>query len=206
MRISLHAKKESYLSRCILVGILLVSGGMLQAEPSSPAVTTPNQVAQGGVNKIQWDQFALKTIGGKKYDSKLINGKAVLVVNTASKCGYTPQFKELQQLFQKYQSKGLMVFGFPSDDFNQDPGTETEIAKFCEVNYGVKFPLMSKGKVKGEDAQPIFKALSQMAPDKGAVQWNFEKFLVNKEGQVIGRFRSSEGIGAIEPMVLQALK
>jgi glutathione peroxidase len=183
----------------------IVLGGAAFAQAKSP--TAAPQGAQGGaLSKVEWGQIPLKTIGGKDFKSQSLLGKTILVVNTASKCGYTPQFKGLQELYQKYQPQGLVVLGFPSDDFNQDPGTEKEIAKFCEVNYGVKFPLMAKGKVKGVDAQPLFKTLSQLAPDKGAVQWNFEKFLVNKDGKVLARFRSADGMDAIEPKIVAALK
>ncbi len=180
-------------------------GTMAYAEGKSPT-PAPQGTHVGDASKVEWGQIPLKTIGGKDFKSQSLLGKTILVVNTASKCGYTPQFKDLQQLYQKYQPQGLVVLGFPSDDFNQDPGTEKEIAKFCEVNYGVKFPLMAKGKVKGDDAQPLFKTLSQLAPDKGTVQWNFEKFLVNKDGKVLARFRSADGVDAIEPKIVAALK
>lgn len=140
--------------------------------------------------------FEVETLQGKKTSLKTFAGKAVLIVNTASKCGYTPQYQDLQGLYDSYKSKGLVVLGFPSNDFGaQEPGTNTEIASFCQKNYGVSFPLFSKGPVSGESKQALFKYLTEEGNPslKGEIQWNFEKFLVDKKGQVVARFRSSVG-------------
>lgn len=176
---------------------------------TTPTATTPSAQPQAAVSpseeSIVWSHLALKSIGGKEFKSDQLTDKVVLVVNTASKCGYTPQFKDLQSLYQKYQDKGLVILGFPSDDFNQDPGSDKEIAKFCELNYGVKFPLMAKGSVTGDKAQPLFRQLTKVSPEKGEVQWNFEKFLVSRKGKVVARFRSAEGADKIESALSQQL-
>jgi glutathione peroxidase len=148
-----------------------------------------------GQSKTLYD-FELETLQGKKTSLKSYAGKALLIVNTASKCGYTPQYQDLQALYDSYKSKGLVVLGFPSNDFGaQEPGSNTEIASFCQKNYGVSFPLFSKGPVSGDSKQALFKYLTEevSANLKGEIQWNFEKFLVDKKGQVVARFRSSVG-------------
>lgn len=119
-------------------------------------------------------------------------GSVLLIVNTASSCGFTPQYKGLQALHETYESQGLVVLGFPCNQFGgQEPGSEAEIASFCEMNFGVSFPLMGKVDVNGADAAPLFKWLSGEAPGllgSTSIKWNFTKFLVGKDGQVIKRY------------------
>ncbi len=123
-------------------------------------------------------------------------GQVALVVNTASECGYTPQYKGLQELYTKYKEQGFTVLGFPSNDFGaQEPGSDAEIKNFCEMTYRTTFPLFPKDAVKGGSKQAAYKYLTENAPQKGEVEWNFEKFLVDKKGNVVARFKS-----AIEPM------
>ena len=115
------------------------------------------------------------------------------MVNTASKCGFTPQYKDLQALYEKYSAKGFVVLGFPSNDFmEQEPGTDQEIKTFCQLRYGVTFPLFGKGSVSGANMQPVYKTLLESAPEdmRGPVEWNFEKILVDKKGAVRARFGS----------------
>ena len=137
--------------------------------------------------------FSATTIGGQDVDLSAYAGKAVLVVNTASKCGFTPQYKGLEELYGTYKDQGLVILGFPCDQFgHQEPGTEGEIQEFCELNYGVSFPMMSKIDVNGDDAHPLYKWLRG---EKGGVlgnkiKWNFTKFLIGKDGQVIDRYAS----------------
>lgn len=138
--------------------------------------------------------FQVETLQGKKEILSSYKGKALLIVNTASRCGYTPQYQDLQSLYDTYKSKGLVVLGFPSNDFGgQEPGSNQEIATFCQKNFGVTFPVFSKGPVTGESKQPLFKYLTEeVEPSlRGDVSWNFEKFLVDKKGVVVARFRSS---------------
>lgn len=117
-------------------------------------------------------------------------GKTVLIVNTASECGYTPQYKGLQALHEKYGAKGLVVLAFPSNDFGaQEPGSDAEIGAFCEKNYGVDFPILPKAPVKGDAKQPVFRFLTE-GSIPGEVKWNFEKFLVCPDGKLIARFPS----------------
>jgi glutathione peroxidase len=135
--------------------------------------------------------FTMKNIQGKDVPLNQYKGKALLVVNVASKCGYTPQYDGLEALYKKYKDKGLVVIGFPANNFgSQEPGSNDEIAKFCKTNYGVTFDMMSKISVKGSDQNPLYQYLTSEAPEKGDVKWNFEKFLVSKNGKVVGRFAS----------------
>ena len=119
-------------------------------------------------------------------------GKLLLIVNTASQCGFTPQFAGLEKLWKNYQNRGLVVMGFPSNEFGrQDPGSNDEIASFCQLNYGVSFPMMAKVDVNGGDAHPLFQWLKTEAPGllgSQAIKWNFTKFLVGRDGQVIRRY------------------
>ena len=137
-------------------------------------------------------EFKLKNIDGQDFSLAQYRGKKVLVVNTASKCGFTPQYAELQKLANLYKDK-VVVVGFPANNFGQqEPGTATEIKTFCSKNYGVTFPLSEKVCVKGDDICPLFKYLTEAPnPDfTGDIKWNFEKFLIDENGKLIHRFRS----------------
>ena len=136
--------------------------------------------------------FTVKDIEGKEVKLDHYRGKVMLVVNTASQCGFTPQYKGLEALYEKFHGKGLEVLGFPCNQFGgQEPGDEKAIEQFCEINYGVTFPLFAKVDVNGDDASPLFKHLK--SAKKGilgseAIKWNFTKFLVDREGNVVERF------------------
>ncbi|MCH1496044.1 MAG: glutathione peroxidase [Rubripirellula sp.] len=136
--------------------------------------------------------FKAKTIDGKSVDLEDYEGKVVLIVNTASRCGLTPQYAGLQQMYEKYQGKGFVVLGFPCNQFGrQEPGTEAEIKQFCSANYNVSFPMFSKIDVNGGEAAPIYKYLTSQdtkPAGKGDISWNFEKFLVDRDGQLVGRY------------------
>ena len=137
--------------------------------------------------------FKLKDIDGQNFSLAQYKGKKILIVNTASKCGYTPQYAELQKLADTYKDK-VVVVGFPANNFaNQDPGTNSEIKTFCEKRFGVTFPLSEKVSVKGDDIAPLFKYLTEAPnPDfTGEIKWNFEKFLIDENGKLIHRFRSA---------------
>jgi glutathione peroxidase len=135
--------------------------------------------------------FKVKSIDGKEVNLADYKGKPVMIVNTASQCGYTPQYEGLEALYAKYKSKGFVVLGFPSNDFGgQEPGSNADIKKFCQTRFKVDFPMFEKGPVKGNQRQALFSYLTESAPDKGEVQWNFEKFLIGPDGKVVARFRS----------------
>jgi len=135
--------------------------------------------------------FSAKLNNGQDKSLTDYKGKVLLIVNTASQCGFTPQYKGLQELYAKYHHRGLEVLGFPCDQFgHQEPGSDDEIKSFCEVNYGVNFPLFAKIEVNGEGAHPMYKFLKS---EKGgllgdAIKWNFTKFLIDKQGNVVERF------------------
>ena len=138
--------------------------------------------------------FTLPRLDGTPQNLAAYAGKPVLIVNTASRCGYTRQFDGLEKLYQAYKAKGFVILGFPSNDFGaQDPGTNEEILQFCKANYGVTFPMFSKITVKGEAAHPLYKWLTSKETDPnfaGPIGWNFTKFLINKDGVVVARFES----------------
>ena len=130
-------------------------------------------------------------------------GKVLLIVNTASKCGFTPQFAGLQALYEKYRDRGFEILGFPCNQFmNQDPGTNEEIQNFCQVNYGVTFPMFAKIEVNGSDAHPLYEFLKKAAPGAlgmKAIKWNFTKFLVDAQGKVVKRFEPTVEPADIAP-------
>jgi glutathione peroxidase len=136
--------------------------------------------------------FTMKGLDGKDVDLSQYQGKVVLFVNVASQCGYTPQYKGLQQLHDKYAKEGLVVVGVPANEFGaQEPGSNQEIAQFCESKYGVKFPMLAKVVVKGDGICPLYQYLTSKETDpkfSGPIKWNFTKFLISKDGQVVNRF------------------
>ena len=133
--------------------------------------------------------FKTKTIDGQEFDLATLKGKKVLVVNTASKCGLTPQYKELEALYKTYKDRNFVIIGFPANNFmSQEPGTNDEIAEFCELNYGVTFPMMSKISVKGNDQDPIYAWLTNKSENgkvDAEVSWNFQKFMIDEEGNLV---------------------
>ncbi len=153
----------------------------------------------GGVATVPAERnpslYPLETSGRacEQIDLSQYRGKVVLIVNTASRCGFTKQYDALEELYQRYRDQGLIILGFPSNDFmQQEPGSDAEIESFCRINHGVTFPLFPKAAVTGEDIQPVFKALTTKGPQQlqGRVRWNFEKFLLDRDGRLIGRWRS----------------
>ncbi|MEH6938576.1 glutathione peroxidase [Bacillus sp. JJ664] len=135
--------------------------------------------------------FQVKDSKGQLIPLSNYKDQVVIVVNTASKCGYTPQYKDLQALYEEYKNEGLVVIGFPCNQFmNQEPGSNEEIQSFCELNYGVTFPIFGKVDVNGENADPLFKYLSKNAPGimgLKSIKWNFTKFIIDKNGEVVER-------------------
>ncbi|MBS3992240.1 MAG: glutathione peroxidase [Bacteroidetes bacterium] len=140
-------------------------------------------------------KFVVFDINHMPFDFAKLKGKKIIVVNTASKCGYTPQYEQLQKLYEKYQQKGLVIVGFPANNFrNQEPGTNEEIAEFCKLNYGVTFPMMEKISVKGDDIHPIYQFLTQMEKNgvlDSEVAWNFQKYLINEKGILVKMIKHS---------------
>ncbi|MFO7668151.1 MAG: glutathione peroxidase [Bacteroidales bacterium] len=136
--------------------------------------------------------FTVKDINGNDYALSQLKGKKVLVVNTASKCGFTPQYEGLQELYEKYGADDFVIIGFPANNFmRQEPGTDEEIASFCTINYGVTFPMMSKVSVKGKDQDPLYRWLtskSENGVENSKVSWNFQKYMIDEKGQLVGHF------------------
>ena len=137
-------------------------------------------------------EFKATNIDGSEVSISNYKGKVLLVVNTASRCGFTPQYKSLEKLYKKYKERDFIVLAFPSNDFRQELSTDEEIKDFCEA-YELSFPIFAKGKVKGFEKQEVFKYLTEESngKSKGEIRWNFEKFLVSREGKLVKRFRSS---------------
>ena len=133
-------------------------------------------------------QFKVKDINGNTFDFASLKGKKIMVVNTASKCGLTPQYEQLEALYTKYKSKNFVIIGFPANDFmSQEPGSDKEIAQFCQMNYGVSFPMMSKISVKGKDMDPVYHFLTEKAKngkEDSKVEWNFQKYLIDENGHL----------------------
>jgi glutathione peroxidase len=139
--------------------------------------------------------FTMKSLSGEDVSLTQYQGKVILMVNTASKCGYPPQYEGLEAIYNRYKDKGFVILGFPANNFaQQEPGTDKDIAEFCKANYGVSFPMFSKISVLNPDKAPLYKYLTTTAKPAGEVKWNFEKFLIGRDGQIVARY-----ISAIEP-------
>ena len=171
-----------------MLTIILAVLAFLGAPPAQP---------QGSPKVPDSLNFTMNSLDGKPVNLAKYQGNVVLMVNVASECGYTYQYEGLQELHNKYSSRGLRILGFPSNDFGaQEPGSDSEIAQFCEKNYGVKFDMFSKIAVLGARKAPLYKYLTETNPKfQGNISWNFEKFLIGRDGQVIARFKSP-----IEPL------
>jgi len=152
-------------------------------------MTTMATIAQNPDKKSFYD-FQVTAIDGKSFDLSTLKGKKVLVVNTASKCGHTPQYAQLEELYKKYGGDKFVIIGFPANNFlHQEPGTNEQIQQFCSVNYGVTFPMMAKISVKGKDIHPLYQWLTTKAGNgvmDAPVKWNFQKFMIDETGQLVG--------------------
>jgi glutathione peroxidase len=166
----------------LALGLLILAPAFLQAEDKD----------KGDKKVAPALNFKMKSLDGKDVDLSQYQGKVVLIVNVASKCGYTPQYKGLEKLYETYHKDGLVVLGVPANEFGgQEPGSNEEIAKFCESKYGVTFPMTAKVVVKGEGICPLYQHLTSKETDPkfgGDIKWNFTKFLISKEGQIVARF------------------
>lgn len=155
-------------------------GNSQNETPSNATVTT--------MKKETIYQFKVTDLSGKLFDFATLKGKKIMIVNTASKCGLTPQYKDLEAIYKKYKDKDFVIVGFPANNFGQqEPGTNAEIQTFCERNYGVSFPMMEKISVKGNDMHPVYQFLTQKSRNglkDSQVEWNFQKYLINKSGEL----------------------
>ncbi|NLS98017.1 MAG: glutathione peroxidase [Planctomycetaceae bacterium] len=180
---------------------LLAAGSVLFAISPSFAADSDSKKVPKALD------FKMKTLTGKEVDLGKYQGKVVLVVNVASKCGLTPQYEQLQALHKKYAKKGLAILGFPCNQFReQEPGTAEEIQEFCRANYGVEFDMFEKIEVNGDGACPLYKYLTSLeTKPKGAgdISWNFEKFLIARNGEVVARFEPKKKPD--DPEVLKAI-
>ena len=154
-------------------------------------------------------EYSARKINGVNVTMENYKGKVVLIVNTASKCGFTPQFKELEELYREYQDQGLVILGFPSNQFaSQDPGSNEEILNFCQLNYGVTFPMFEKIDVNGQNAHPLYQFLKGEAKSLLGkdIKWNFTKFLIDREGRVIKRYAPNVAPLSIKDDIEKLLK
>ena len=149
------------------------------------------QIEQKTTQKLIYD-FTMQDISGELVSLSQYKGKVILIVNTASKCGLTPQYEDLQKLYDEYKEKDFVILGFPANNFlSQEPGTDEDIKQFCSLNYGVSFPMFSKISVKGKDIDPLYQYLTQKEENgvlDASVSWNFQKFLINKNGVLVASF------------------
>ncbi|WP_298819018.1 glutathione peroxidase [Chloroflexus sp.] len=153
-------------------------------------------------------EFTARTIDGEIQSLSIYRGNVLLIVNVASHCGLTPQYGDLESLYRRYRERGLVVLGFPSNQFEQEPDDEATIKAFCTRNYAVTFPLFAKIAVNGPDTHPLFAYLKQQQPGlspDGEIKWNFTKFLVDRNGRVVSRFAPADTVGAIEREVVKLL-
>ena len=150
-------------------------------------IATDEDVSQQQVEDIY--QFKVKTLSDEDFDFSTLKGKKIMIVNTASKCGLTPQYKDLQALYDTHKEENFVIVGFPANNFaKQEPGTNAEIAEFCQLNYGVNFPMMAKISVKGEDMHPLYQFLTQKVKngfEDSEVSWNFQKYLIDEDGRLV---------------------
>ena len=151
-------------------------------------LTMENLQAQNNADNQTIYQFTVEDINGKPFALADLKGKKVMIVNTASKCGLTPQYKELEALYQQYKDRDFIIIGFPANNFlGQEPGSNEQIASFCSINYGVSFPMMSKISVKGKNMHPLYQFLTQKSKngvEDSKVQWNFQKYLIGRDGKL----------------------
>jgi len=186
---------------CLATTAIACGGGQQQSSQEGPLAAAA--VAETGASAIV--DHVVESLTGESVDLASFRGKPMLIVNTASKCGYTPQYEGLQQLYERYGDGDLVVIGFPSNDFNQEPGTAEEIQNFCRLNYGVTFPMMAKVRIRGEAQAPVYRTLTAESGEefRGDVRWNFTKFLVDQEGRVVARFEPS--VDPLDERVISAV-
>lgn len=194
-----ETRKTASPALMVAIGAAVVSVGttaLLATQRDAPqahADTTPAPIDSPAADARPADDvlaFTINRLDGEPQSLEAYRGKVVLIVNTASRCGLTPQYEGLERLYRDHKDEGFVVLGFPANNFmGQEPGTDAQIAAFCEENFGVSFPMFTKISVKGDDQHPLYKKLtSQPEPIGGDPEWNFTKFLVNRQGRVVARF------------------
>lgn len=173
------------MKKLVMAAFLTVMFSCQKNAQEQKSATTQNQTTMSTENL---HQFKVEDIDGNTFNLADLKGKKVMVVNTASKCGLTPQYKDLQALYEQYKDKNFVIIGFPANNFmSQEPGSNEEIAEFCSKNYGVSFPMMSKISVKGKDMHSLYQFLTQKSKNglqDSEVEWNFQKYLINENGQL----------------------
>jgi len=175
----------------LLILVLVVAGWSLAGNMQMPKSKEAKKMNDEKATMTDYRDIPFKTISGEETDLRKFDGKVLLLVNTASECGYTPQYEGLQKLYETYKDSGLVIIGFPANNFGgQEPGTDSQIFKFCQSKYSVTFPMMSKVSVKGADKHPLFVYLTEKSSIPGEIKWNFSKFLLNRKGELVARFDS----------------
>jgi len=186
----------------LLIGAVVLSIASLSVVK---AITTKSQPATNPGAYASVYDFTMKDIDGKEVKLGAYKGKVLLIVNVASRCGYTPQYEGLQKLYTTYKDKGFVILGFPANNFlGQEPGTNEEIKEFCSLKYGVSFPMFSKISVKGDDKHPLYKYLTENPENGGEITWNFNKFLVSKDGKILAHFSQKDK--PEDPKVVEAIE
>jgi glutathione peroxidase len=195
----------------VVAGLVGVAGlamglGMGVWQPDKPAAKQPEVKPEMKAGEPVLSG-KMKLIDGKEQDLAAYKGKVVVIVNVASKCGYTKQYEPLEKLYKEKKEQGLVVLGFPANNFGgQEPGTNEEVLRFCEDKFGVSFPMFEKISVKGEDAHPLYKKLAALpAPVGGEPKWNFTKFVVDREGKVVARIDAKSKVG-LEPELVAKIE
>jgi glutathione peroxidase len=189
-----------------LIVVAILGFSMLAAaDPTTQPTTQPMEATDAVAPALR---FTMKSLDGKDVNLGQYQGKVILMVNTASKCGNTPQYAPLEALYKKYADQGFVILGFPSNDFKQqEPGTDAEISAFCTKNYGVTFDMFSKVDVKGDNICDLYKFLTSEDTDKpfaGDITWNFEKFLIGRDGNIVARFKPKTKPDS--PAVIEAIE
>ena len=194
-----------------IIGILIITLVIVScssAKKNGEAEKTDSITTEKAVSKNFYN-FSAVNMQGKEINMSDFKGKVVVVVNTASKCGYTPQFAGLEELYGKFKNDGLVILGFPCNQFlHQDPGSNEEILEFCQANYGVTFPMFEKIDVNGADTHPLYTFLKNNVPntEPNDIKWNFTKFLIGKDGKPLKRFESRVKPAEMETDIISALK
>ena len=190
-----------------MISVILITGCSASKRNNESEKGTVTTSAKAAAQNFY--SFKALNMQGEEVSMADFSGKVVLVVNTASKCGFTPQFEGLEELYKKYKNQGLVIIGFPSNQFgNQDPGSNQQILEFCQANFGVTFPMFEKTDVNGENEHPIYTYLKNNIPDTEAtnIKWNFTKFLIGKDGKPLKRYESRVKPSDIEADIIDLLK